>query len=245
LPQSLDDRYICYILYNWLQAGILWDTGSIKVDSVAVSRCQEIYFAHSGLFVKQNDAYQLFVNLKKGGSFRLYSNNTLLLDSGVVLKLGEKVYMGNMFNASTAFSYDANTKTLRARGELIKIKIPLLTTGPALVLKILQFSIGWLPLFQRWLKFALRMVSVIRPGSKCGSKYRRTIIFSPNSVTIVDVVNKSINRQSFVVGVGVSHALVPSSRYATVHNALPALIPTHSSFDTVNDNSQLTRVFAL
>ena len=103
-PRSLDDRYICYILYNWLEAGVLWTRLRDVPTSLDMARGRS-FFPDAGLCIERNDGYQLFVNLQKGGSLRLYSNGSVLIDSGITVRTDGAGYAGDVLDASTHFSY--------------------------------------------------------------------------------------------------------------------------------------------
>lgn len=243
-PRALDDRYVSYILYNWLEAGILWaEMGGNITSGISTSPADDIFFPLSGLFVRRTALYQLFVNLKKGGSLRLYTKNAALFDSGISVSIGNKVYAANIVNPDALVGCNETTNTLHCQGTLVRISPPLLTTGRAIVLKVLQYSIGRVPVLQRLLKRLLRVMSVVRPGTASNFEYTRTISLAGNKIIITDTVNTAVSRDCIVVGEPSSYALVPSSRYATVNPSFTRLQPQTESCKTNNGTTCLRRVF--
>lgn len=246
-PRALDDRYLCYILYNWIEAGILWSNIPDKpIPSAALVKSSgRKFFSDAGLFVERNNTYQIFVNLKKGGSLRLYAQDSVLIDSGISLCLKGSVYAGNVLRQNTRILYDERDSLLRSEGRFIRMRAPLLTTGPAIVLKVFQLLFGRPPLFQEILKRVLRLVGILRPGLASQLRYERIVSVQPDTVTITDTLNTIVPEKSFVVGEANTFALVPSSRYATVGAPQKYLKPESESFEVIDGSTRLTRVFTL
>ena len=246
-PRTLDDRYICYILYTWIEAGIAWDKldPSPTVDTTMPKNSGITFFPDAGLFVGGYDSYQIFGNLKKGGSLRLYVRDAALIDSGVSVRLNGAVYAGNVLDQDTQISYDASTATLRSLGKLIRVQAPLLTTGRALLLKTAQWLFGRIPVLQKLLKRILRTVSVMRPGSSSGLRYERAITINDRAITITDTLNALLPRETLFVGQANIYALVPSSRYMTAQPEWADLQPQSESYETLEKTTRLSRVFAL
>lgn len=250
-PRSLDDRYVCYILYNWIEAGILWNNLGNSLEQRPVPRTtvprksDSIFFPDAGLFVGSGDAYKIFVNVKKGGSLRLYIGDSVLVDSGVSVRLGGRVYAGNVLDSRTEISYDEWARTLRSAGALIRVRAPLLTTGRAITLKAVQWTFGRVPALQKLLKRALRMVSVMRPGSSSPLRYERTIFLQADTVTITDTLNAALPRNSLVVGEANIYALVPSSRYGATGALLAYLRPQSEVYEMTDGTTRLTRTFTV
>lgn len=244
-PHSLDDRYVCYILYNWIEAGIEWEALKEKpTPSTTLLAQPETFFPDAGLFVSGTDAHRMVVNLKKGGSLRLYAHGAVLVDSGVSVRIGKTVCAGNVFSPDTRTDYDPASATLRSAGPLIKVRAPLLTTGQAVLFKGFQLIFGGISVFQRLLKSTLRLVSVTRPGASSDIRYERTVTLKPGKVVITDMVKKVLPREAIMVGGANIYALVPSSRYEA-SNRLPTLVPESESFEVRDGSVLLTRSFAV
>jgi len=247
LPYALDDRYVCYLLYNWIEAGLLWGQTAQQIShhDASLMYSGHAFFPGAGLFVGRNETYQIFVNLRKGGSLRLYARGAVLIDSGIGVRFAGSVYAGNIFHPSTHIAYDESRGTLRSTGILIRVRVPLLTTGRAIALKTFQLVFGRIPVCQTVLKRVLRAASVLRPGSSSGMRYERTISIGTNTITICDVVHAPLSQKALTVGEANIYALVPSSRYAAAGTPLERLRPQSESFELVGGSVRLTRVFAL
>jgi len=246
-PRSLDDRYICYILYNWIEAGIVQSTLEHRpaLPTVVLQKFSDTFFPDAGLFVGSGGAYQIFVNLKKGGSLRLYTRDSVLIDSGINVCLSGHVYVGNVLDSNTEISYDESTRTLRSAGALIRVQAPLLTTGRAIGLKSAQWVFGRIPALQKLLKRTLRMASVMRPGSPSPLRYERIISLQADAVTITDTLNAALPRDSLVVGEANTYALVPSSRYVATGALLAYLRPQSEVYELTGGTTRLTRTFTV
>lgn len=90
-PSHLDDRYLCNMLYTYLQA---FDDSRDSHPVPGIKEIKSNFFRESGLVIEKNPHYTLIVNLKKGGVFKVFSKDLLLAsDSGFVgtLSNGKRV----------------------------------------------------------------------------------------------------------------------------------------------------------
>ena len=238
-PRSLDDRYLCYILYNWLEAGMMG--GAAPAADV---REKEAFFPAAGLFSGGGEGYRLYANVKKGGSLRLYAPMGVLVDGGLNVRQGSAVYTSNMLHPQARGTYDERSHELVSRGVLIRVRAPLLTTPRAIILKSAQWLIGGLPAFQRLLKKVLRAAAVTKPGAESVLRYERIVRLEPRGVRITDTVTAPLPRDALVVGVPSVYALVPSSRYAPL--SLPKLLrPSREEYESSGGVTRLIREFSL
>lgn len=98
-PSHLDDRYLCNMLYTYLQAFHACTVHPPK--KVPESR----FFSESGLVVKKDKDYHLIINLKKGGIFTLFHPDYLIADAGFLGNLTDGTlvtsqWLGTSFSAS-------------------------------------------------------------------------------------------------------------------------------------------------
>ena len=239
-PRSLDDRYLCYILYNWLDAGIARAASA----SGAAVREKQAFFPDAGLFSGGGEGYRLYANVKKGGSLRLYAPGGVLIDAGLNVRQGSAVYTSNVLHPQARGTYDERSRELTAQGALIRVRAPLLTTPRAVILKSVQWLVGGLPVFQRLLKKALRAAAVTRPGVESALRYERIVRLEPRRVRITDTIEATLPREALVVGELSVYALVPSSRYAPL--SLPKLLrPSREEYESSGSVTRLTREFSL
>lgn len=244
-PRTLDDRYLCYILYNWIEAGVLWQRlQTHSVDSPKRIEAGRVFLPLAGLFVQITDAYRLYGNLRKGGSLRLYARDALLIDSGIAIRHRGGIYASNVLDPKTRISFAEDGRTLVSEGRLLSIRALLLSTGRAVIFKALLLTIGRIPLFQVVLKRALRVVSILRPGSRSELRFERSVTLTDRSITIMDTASVALPKDAFFAGKAVLYALVPSSRYESAHLLKP-LAPAEERFEVIGETSRLIRTFAL
>lgn len=213
-PANLDDRYLCYVLYNWIETGL-----KTRPQSMPHIAPGETFFTQSGILRVSNDHYFLAANGIKGGSFRIYSEGRVYFDSG--LEILGTMSTGILDTENKLSFQDQKSSQKQGEGSLCvsgsakKIKEPLLTTSISIAFKLWQFLFGRIGIFQKVLKNFLRprMVSY-SDGSEV--TFERKIAYSFNSVSVTDTVQGEFSKDAILMGVKSAYSAVPSSKYAAV-----------------------------
>lgn len=211
-PANLDDRYLCYILYNWIETGL-----KVKPQSLPQTTASERFFAESGIICVSNDRYFLVANGTKGGSFRIYSKGKVYYDSG--LEISGTMSTG-ILDTENKISFQGRKNSqkqgggsLCVSGSAKKIKEPLLTTPISIGFKFWQFIFGRIGIFQKIIKNFLRPRMVSYSGAS-GVTFERHIVYASQSITITDVVRGVSSKDAILMGVKSAYSAVPSSKYA-------------------------------
>lgn len=213
-PANLDDRYLCYILYNWLEAGLSLlkqNDGAVDIDNYLKNRRLDKFFASAGLRVRQTDKYYFVANLYKGGVFRLYAPGGSFIDSGIEIK-GNKRLLANALDYGNKIKNEAGR--LEVQGALKPVKEALMKTPLALLFKTWQFLFGRLAWPQVLLKNFLRKKMITYKNS-AGISFKREFIFSEESLLVNDEVSAPVLEKDFKVGQKTSYNFIPSSKYFT------------------------------
>lgn len=233
-PAHLDDRYLSYILYNWIETGLQVAPRPLEVT------LGEQYFAESGLLKVGTNEYLLVTNGRKGGSFRLYAGGKVYYDSGVEIAAATGKYSTGILDAAALPAY--TTGTLRISGAAKRIREPLMTTPVAVVFKAWQFTFGRVPFFKKVVKNLLRLRMVSYSGGSEIS-FERTIEYSLNSVVVTDRIRGE--RGSIRVGAKAAYTAVPSSKYAPVPELVSRMLVPDTE-ETKNDTDYtIRRTFSL
>jgi len=211
-PSQLDDRYLLYNGYTYLQA---YDD-AVKLGTEDKRVTQQAAFRNmtdSGLVVVTDSASQLIVNVYKGGAFRLGSidGSSHIEDAGVsvLLKDGSKA-------ASSIL--DRNNKTMiskekiETRGVCHKIPSNTLSPGKNILLRGFQTTLGRLPGASKALKDRLRN-NLIAGDETVQTTWRREITFRDTEIEINDWINGLEDIEEIGVGGIFSYISVPSSHY--------------------------------
>ena len=203
-PTHLDDRYLSYILYNWIETGLC-----VKPEGIKISY-GESYFSESSLLRVANDKYFLVANGKKGGSFRLYAGGKVYYDSG----LESKGLSTGILNASNEVDYKSGH--LKTIGLMKKIKEPVLDTKLAIIFKLWQLLFGRITFLQKLVKKFLRLRMINYSGESKVS-FKRIIEYHSGKVVITDsVYGATMKKDDIIFGVKASYSAVPSSKYAGI-----------------------------
>ncbi|MBI2627851.1 MAG: terpene cyclase/mutase family protein [Candidatus Niyogibacteria bacterium] len=214
-PQNLDDRYLCYILYNWLEAGLIFNNENFLKESEVYfqERRFDVFFKEAGIRVIQNKKYYFVVNLRKGGVFRIYSKGAAYFDSALEVDFSGKVYIANALDKKNEI--ESGPDFLRVRGALKPVQEPLLRAFTMIAFKAFQITLGRMNVFQKLMKKFLRKKMIIYENST-SLIFERLLKISHNNIKIKDVLHKEISGKHLRFGLKSSYAFIPSSKYFTV-----------------------------
>jgi len=196
-PRSLDDRYLCYIGYNWLQAYIKSGRIGNYVPKYEQDFIRE--FKEAKTIVLSKKGLYLIVNYGKGGAFKLFTRTKAIYDSGISSDGLGSLYMGS----SDGWQKDNN---IFVEGRLARIGQSTLTPFRNIGLRLFQLSLGRIALIDRIVKERLRTLLVGR-ARKSDDFFKRTFVIDEEKVIVRD------EAKSPHVGEKYSFAYTPSSRY--------------------------------
>ncbi|MFA6106363.1 MAG: hypothetical protein WC745_01675 [Patescibacteria group bacterium] len=215
-PASLDDRYLCYILYNWLQAGISLSHSGISqradINDYLTARRINIFLKDSGIRIRQTEKYYFAANLYKGGAFRLYLPGRQYFDSGVEIKLAGRGLISGALDYSNEIASEEGCLTVS--GRLKPIKEPLMKTPIMILFKTWQIVFGKFSNWQAFLKDFLRkkMISYKDPSHIL---FKREFIINNDSLIVKDWISKIIKEKDFFCEQKTSYNFIPSSKFFT------------------------------
>ena len=245
-PTSLDDRYLCYILYNWLQAGIFLEQSNIKLNFGIKNYLQDrklnIFFKYSGLRVIQNSKYYFVANLYKGGVFRLYADGEEYLDSGIEIKYKKERFISNVLDYSNKIKNEASF--LKTEGSLKLIKESLMKTTTMILFKFWQLTFGKIGGVQMLLKSFLRKRMITYKNSTMIS-FKREFIFTDNNIKVRDKVGEKILEKDFYFGLKTSYNFIPSSKYFTAQEINNKSFLGKKHYFSTEHDSSVVRIFYL
>lgn len=237
---NLDDRYLCYIGYNWIQAGLACTSISFDIDHHLKSRRFDHFFKDCGIRVFQNDRYYFVVNLYKGGAFRVYSSDHLYLDSGVECEKNGTRLLSNVLDYSTQAESTANS--CATKGRLKKVKEPIMSTGTALVFKSVLLGFFWFKPLQKILKSLLRKNMIMASGGTPFA-YERRFLITETKLEVVDSVDGMSSTKAFIFGVKSSYNFIPSSKYFSDQEASKDLMQPKVALEKTESSMHLMRNF--
>lgn len=226
-PYILDDRYLTYNGYTWLQAYL---DANPKLDDVVeeninnhFNRSFTKYYEESGLLIINDEYKHFIVNVKKGGAFRLFDKDTgqTYSDSGILVKSKDKWYTsGWLSKASGNISDD----TVTVSGNMWKVPDKTLTTFRYILLRLFQMTFGHSSFISLWMKERLRDI-LITKTKPSNIKYKRVIVLNADPNKILSVKDSVSSVSASISSVSVfakdTHIYVPSSRYYTVMKEPP------------------------
>ncbi len=233
-PAHLDDRYLCYTLYNWIETGLRTEPQTMSVPF------GEQYYSESALLRVATDRYMLVANGTKGGSFRLYAGDKVYYDSGLEVSTGATNLSTGVLDVGNAVTFE--TGKLVASGSLKAIKEPLMSTLVAIVFKSWQLTAGRFAFSRTLIKDFLRPRMVSYAGSS-DSTFERVIAYAPGRITISDRVHGPAAAHGILAGSKAAYTAVPSSKYAATPQLQSHLLVPHIETDQAGENYTLRRTF--
>lgn len=211
-PGALDDRYLSYVGYNYLQA-YQFASGETEPPQAALPH-KSVFFPESGLARFVEPAYDIVVNLHRGGAFRsVFNGGNVVQDGGVVIWLrdGSRLYSG-FWQPGGALT---GSQHAEVSGNLIWAKEGPLDTPAFIALHGIQFAFGRGTRINRWLKQALRD-RIIMPKASTKYRFSRRFEFSPKELLVHDWLSFADNASMIdrlVLNGRTSLPFVPSSKF--------------------------------
>lgn len=221
-PFSIDERYLSYVLYTYLQAYI---NSFSNVDIVNIKpKYEQTFskiFSHAGIWIYSDKNIYVIVNYKKGGSLRIYfkENKNIICDSGIIIKTinGKKFTSGFL---STQNKIKINGKTLEIEGNLIELKDNILTPSINVLLRLYGLTVGRSEKLGFVLKEKLRDM-LIEKSRKYYVRERvknffRRVSLDNEIIEITDGIYNIDRINKLIIGSKISHIYVPSSGYFNI-----------------------------
>lgn len=217
-PNLFDDRYMTYVGYTWLQA---YSDANTELDGIVEDNINkhfsepfEKYFEESGLLIINDENKHLVVNMKKGGSFRLFDKEAqrTYSDSGILACSGNKWYTSGWLGEADAVM---NDDSVYVSGNMWKVPDKTMTPVSNILLRLFQMTFGRSSFIALWVKERLRDI-LITNTKPSNIRYNRKISFNngSNLLRIFDSVSADQNLiSSTSVYAKDTHIYVPSSRY--------------------------------
>lgn len=208
---SLDDRYLTYISYTYLQAYM--ESTQLGSDIQYPHERRFIKdFPTAGLWLCSSDALYVIINYRKGGACRIVfrRGNSELCDSGIILEgvAGKRLISGQLTN-SNQVKIEKNVITVQ--GFLSSLPDSIMTPSKSILLRAFQSTLGRTDKIGLFVKEKARNL-MITNASQSNQGFTRKFNICDDKIVIEDCVeNKGTKR--LIVGAKASYVYVPSSRY--------------------------------
>ncbi len=206
-PYNLDDRYLAYIGYTYLQASLYFREDLEVEERGHVDK----YFEESGIWVFSNSSFYLVSNFKKGGVLKVnFKNGSSFKDSGIILKTKNKIYTSSWLNSSEEkIIKDGGFKVSR---EMKLISFYKMSIIKGISLRVFQLLLGRFEFINKLVKKFLRGILITKQKSS-GIRFFRTIKVVNEKIEMEDLILSSENINKVFCGVENSYIFIPSSRY--------------------------------
>lgn len=241
-PNSVDDRYLSYILYTYLQAYI--DSRKIRDDGVP--RYDQEFtrdFINSGIWIYSDDEFYLITNYKMGCPFVLSfkRNQYSIYDSGVQVKTKNE---GNLISShlSSRNVSHVSESCINVSGYMHKIKDNLVNPEKIILLRLFGLTVGRYDTIGLILKDKLRD-KLITGSNSTNATFRREISINEHIVEIKDDICMREDIDELIIGSKASYIYVPSSRYFQKSELDSHQIVYNDFNNTDQDTISVTRIY--
>lgn len=227
-PRDLDDRYLCNMLYTYLQA--FTDAAPIQEKKESKGN----FFQESGLIIEKNPSYTFISNLKKGGVFKVFSSQKLIVsDCGFIGVCADGKKITSQWLSST---YEKEGTTFTVKGACVAVPEESMTPLKTVLMRI-ALGLGRQYVSQK-VKQVLRQRLI--------TKHR----FLPITFNRIITLDKDIHIQDSLQGDVtftslhlVDHAsllYIPSSRYYQHHELSTPPYLTENLAASFNEQNRIT-----
>lgn len=209
-PFNLDDRYLSYIGYTYLQAHMNMNCGDLESPLFREDFVK--FFPNSGILIVSKGNFYLISNLKKGGAFRLFNKEigSSISDSGIIVEIVDKVYTSGWLNDKSNISFDGQKAMVETN--MLKLSYKVMSSKELIFSRLFQLIFGRFTTLSLKVKDILRRL-LITYKTESNIKVTRVISISSNEVIIEDEVISDRNIKRAIVGVENPYIYIPSSRY--------------------------------
>lgn len=207
-PYNLDERYLAYIGYTYLQAALLYKD---HLEEKEQKKKFDKLFVNCGIWVYSNDSLYVVSNFNKGGVLRIvFKNNNSFIDSGVVVKIGKNYFSPCWLSPKREIEIDRSC----FRIERYAVKIPSFRMSilKNILLRVFQITFGRMRWIGKLIKrfFRERLISKQKIGNV---KVERIIRFVKDKIEIEDRIESSKTLEKVYIGIENPYIFIPSSRY--------------------------------
>jgi hypothetical protein len=173
------------------------------------------HFKDSGLLIINDENKHLAVNMKKGGSFRLFDKKSgrAYSDSGILVNSENKWFTSGWL---ADFQGDVGDDSITVSGNMWKVPDKTLTPFTNILLRLFQMTFGRSSFISLWIKERLRdlLITKTKPSSM---RYNRAMHFNRVSGELLRIRDSVLAEKSSISSFSVfskdTHIYVPSSRY--------------------------------
>ncbi len=228
-PNILDDRYLTYNGYTWLQAYL---DANPELDNAPEENITGFFnksftkfYEESGLLIINDEYKHFIVNLRKGGAFRLFDKKAdkTYSDAGILVKSRDKWYTSGWLTKGRDNIPDDK---ITISGSMWKVPDKTLTTVRYILFRLFQITFGRSTAISLWMKERLRDILITRTKPS-NIKYKRVISLNADAGRLLGVKDSVISGRADISSISVftkdTHVYVPSSRYYTVMKEPPII----------------------
>ena len=216
LSSDLDDHYLVYRLYEFLDAHSFWISRNkgeeLKLPyELGLDQGFEKTFDSANIFIKATEKYYASMALNKGGALRVEcpaSGRVLIADSGILAKQGAKTY-SSLSCAKT--QWRVQDGSIDVEGELIDVSSKVFSPAKFILFRLFMLCFGFNHKVANRLKKAIKSALIFHSGR--GDSYKRIIQFNKDSIEVTSKLYATKHYTNVHFGGEFWTRYVPQSRH--------------------------------
>ncbi|MBI2653392.1 hypothetical protein HYX02_01135 [Candidatus Woesearchaeota archaeon] len=210
-PVAVDDRYLLFNGYSYLQA---YRDGKKTMQSYDLFSKEFMnYFNEAGIFVKNVGGIYLVINIKKGGVAKItFNKNKSVIDGGSVIELryGGRASSNYLGKNDKIVIEKENIEITR---KFIGIKGTALTPLSFLVFRAFQLTLGKSSFISKAARNFLRNKLIRQKNEMTDINFSRRFLFNDKGVSVIDDISPIKNIAGIIISSKLSFIFAESSRY--------------------------------
>ena len=212
LPFSLDDKYLLYNGYDYLQAYLNNRLDGADLGALPNSKPFFKYFENSRIAIRNSDKMYVVSNGNKGGAlFAFFKDSGKSFDdSGVLAYSKDRMLTSCLMNKTNIV--EARENAMKVSGKLGRPFDNEMTEPKYLALRLFQMTFGYFEAVSLGVKEFLRKVLITKPRSS-PYRFEREIVFEGDSMSITDRVERFQSLKRIRTGIRLDTIYGESGRY--------------------------------
>ncbi|MFX0135721.1 MAG: hypothetical protein ACFFDN_18910 [Candidatus Hodarchaeota archaeon] len=211
-PSSLDDKYLLFMSYTYLQAYIDGKDDLTITQSLYDQDINKL-FTQCGLIIHNSANFYIIVNGFKGGALDIicHKNKSSITDSGIIIKntKGRTISSSHLCKENNISFRD---NSISISGPLWFVSQPRINSLKNILLHGFQLTIGRNPFISSIIKKMLRNI-LLFSGKKSSQSFSRKIMIENDKIHIIDEIENSINIAKIILGSKSSFIYGESAHY--------------------------------
>ncbi|HOE27230.1 MAG TPA: hypothetical protein PK696_06010 [bacterium] len=213
VPSCLDDRYLAYMGYTYLQAYV----HACDADDAEASQDADlaVHYPHAGITIRRNTRFHLAHNFMKGGAFKiLFPNGRGVDDWGIVLIAADgKRYHSAWVNPRASFKENRDGSLLESETCFRRVTQLLATPCSYALFRMFLSTLGSSERISGHFRAFIRKLLIPRDTARSPFTLTRRVLLDDEGITVNDLIDHGGKARKVIIGAKATFIYVLSTHY--------------------------------